>query len=255
MITAARIKQIRSLTQKKFRKELSLFVVEGEKAVSELLLHKNWEINHIYALESWLIENTIPGNIPSDRVSEKELSRISSLTTPNSVLALVNIPVWNINDINPSGDITLMLDNIQDPGNLGTIIRTADWFGIDNIICSENTVEVFNPKVIQASMGSFMRVKVFYTSLKKYLENLPEPLPVMGAMLDGEDLYKTGLPGRGFLITGNESQGISPELVKLINRKIRIPLFHKAGKTQQPESLNAGIATGIILSHLRNYVS
>jgi RNA methyltransferase, TrmH family len=253
MITAARIKQIRSLAQKKFRKELGLFVVEGEKAVSELLLHKNWKINHIYALESWLDINVIPGPIPSDRVSEKELSRISSFTNPNSVLALVNIPQWDISKVNPSVDITLMLDNIQDPGNLGTIIRTADWFGIDNIICSENTVEVFNPKVIQASMGSFMRVKVFYTSLKKYLENLSEPLPVMGAMLEGEDLYKAVLPGRGILITGNESQGISPELVKLINRKIRIPLFQKEGKAQQPESLNAGVATGIILSHLRNF--
>ncbi len=253
MITAARIKQIKSLTQKKFRKELGLFVVEGEKAVNELLLHKNWEINHIFALESWLNENVIPGNIPFDRVSGKELSRISSLTTPNSVLALVNIPEWDIRNVNPSIDITLMLDNIQDPGNMGTIIRTADWFGIDNIICSENTVEVFNPKVIQATMGSFMRVKVFYTSLKKYLETLPEPLPVMGAMLDGENLYKTELPDKGILITGNESQGISAEILKLINRKIHIPLFHKRGKTQQPESLNAGVATGIILSQLRNF--
>ena len=253
MITAARIKQIRSLAQKKFRKELGLFIVEGEKAVSELLSHKIWEINHIYALETWLNKNAVPGNIPSDKVSEKELSRISSLTAPNNVLAVVKIPEWDISKLNPTNDITLMLDNIQDPGNLGTIIRTADWFGIDNLICSENTVEVFNPKVIQASMGSFMRVKVFYTTLKNYLENLPEELPVMGAMLDGEDICKAEIPARGILITGNESQGISPELVKMITQKIRIPLFQKEGKTQLPESLNAGVATGVILSHLRKY--
>jgi TrmH family RNA methyltransferase len=253
MITAARIKQIRSLAQKKFRNELGLFIVEGEKAVSELLLHKNWEIVHIYALENWLDKNAISGKIPSVIVSEKELSRISLLTTPNKVLAIVRIPEWNISEISYTSDLTLMLDNIQDPGNLGTIIRTADWFGIEHIICSENTVEVFNPKVIQASMGSFMRVKVFYISLNRYLENLPEELPIIGAMLDGEDLYKAELPGRGIIITGNESQGISPELVKMINLKIRIPMFQKEGRTQQPESLNAGVATGIILSHLRNY--
>lgn len=252
MITAVQIKQTRSLAQKKFRIELGLFIVEGDKAVSELLLHKSWKIDHIYALESWLNQNAVPDNIPSDVVSEKELSRISSLTTPNNVLAIVKIPKWDIRKLNPTQDITLMLDSIQDPGNLGTIIRTADWFGIDNIICSENTVEVFNPKVIQASMGSFMRVKVFYTSLKNYLENLPKELPVMGAMLDGEeDLYKAEIPAKGILITGNESQGISSELMKMITRKIRIPLFQKEGKTQLPESLNAGVATGIILSHLR----
>lgn len=251
MITAAQIKQTRSLAQKKLRIELGLFLVEGDKAVSELLSHNNWKIDHIYALENWLNKNAVPDNISSDKVSEKELSRISSLTTPNNVLAIVKIPKWDIRKLNPTQDITLMLDSIQDPGNLGTIIRTADWFGIDNIICSENTVEVFNPKVIQASMGSFMRVKVFYTSLRNYLENLPKELPVIGAMLDGEDLYKAEIPAKGILITGNESQGISSELVKMITRKIRIPLFPKGGKTQLPESLNAGVATGIILSHLR----
>ncbi len=254
MITAACIKQIRSLSRKKFRKELGLFIVEGEKAVSELLSHKNWEIHHIYALGDWLNKNQVPGNVPSEKVSVKELKRISSLTTPNNVLAIVKIPEWKISEINPAGDLTLMLDNIQDPGNLGTIIRTADWFGIENIICSESTAEVFNPKVIQASMGSFMRVKVVYTSLKTYLESLSEQIPVMGAVLHGKNIYTTEIPDKGILITGNESQGISDDLENMITHKISIPLFHKKEKNQLPESLNAAIATGIIISHLRkNY--
>lgn len=251
MISAARIKFIKALSLKKFRKEHGLFIAEGEKIVNELIKNPAWEISHIYGLETWQEKHTLRQGIDFSQVSEKELSRISTLSTPNKVLALVNTPQYTVDTVNLQGKFTLMLDDIQDPGNMGTIMRTADWFGIENIICSENTVEAFNPKVIQASMGSFMRVKTHYTSLPEFLNKLPEGFPVMGALLEGENLYKYPLPAEGIIVTGNESKGISQALLKHINHKLHIPLYIHPSRTVYPESLNAAVATGIILSHVR----
>ena len=253
MVTASRIKQIKSLSQKKFRKESGLFVAEGEKVVSELLENVNWEIHQIFATDSWLEKYSIPANIPAEKVSPKDLKRISTLVTPNNVLAVVKIPERIIGNIRLQKRHTLLLDNIQDPGNFGTILRTADWFGVENIICSENTVELYNPKVIQASMGSFMRVNVFYTSPEKFLKSLPSDFPVMGAMLEGENIYQSNLPKEGLLIIGNESKGISPDLTKYITHKLEIPLIRQKGKRIFPDSLNAAVASGIILSHLSKH--
>ncbi|TVQ90902.1 MAG: RNA methyltransferase [Bacteroidetes bacterium] len=253
MLTASRIKQISSLSQKKFRKELGLFVAEGEKVVTELLENANWEIHQIFAIDSWFDKHNVPANILAEKVSPKDLSRISTLVTPNQVLAVVKIPERIIDNIRLQKRYTLLLDNIQDPGNFGTILRTADWFGVENIICSENTVELYNPKVIQASMGSFMRVNVFYNSLKKFLERLPSGFPAMGAMLEGENIHQSKLPKEGILIIGNESRGISPDLTKYINHKLNIPLNRLRGKNNFPDSLNAAVANGIILSHLSKH--
>lgn len=253
MISPNLIKQIKGLSQKKNRREKGLFVVEGHKAVNELLKQSDWKVNHIYALDAWLDENIIPRNIPFDKVSEKELARISSLTAPNQVLAVVKIPERNIMELKTHDKLILLLDNIQDPGNLGTIIRTADWFGVENIICSENTAELYNPKVIQSSMGSFLRVKLYYTLPEVFLSKLPNELPVMGALLDGENIYKEELPDEGIIIIGNESRGISAKLMDFITHKIYIPAHHDANRKNQPESLNAAVAAGIILSHIRSH--
>jgi TrmH family RNA methyltransferase len=255
MISAKRIKQIKALSQKKNRRDSGFFVVEGDKAVNELLEQSDWEVSHIFAVDTWLDENSIPHDIPFDKVTAKELTRISSLTTPNRVLAIVKIPGRNITEVNPDGKLILLLDNIQDPGNLGTIIRTADWFGIENIVCSENTVELYNPKVIQSSMGSFLRVKLYYTSSEDFLSKLPKELPVLGALLKGENIYNSKLPDEGIIIIGNESKGISAKLINYITHKIYIPAHCDANKKIQPESLNASVATGIILSHIRSQQS
>ncbi len=251
MISAARIKFIKALSQKKFRKEHGLFIAEGEKIVNELINNPAWEIRHIYGLETWKEKHTLKQGIDFSLVSEKELGRISTLSTPNKVLALVNTPQHRAENVYLEEKYTLMLDDIQDPGNMGTLLRTADWFGIENIICSENTVEAFNPKVIQASMGSFMRVKTHYTSLPEFLNKLPEGFPVMGALLEGENLHEYPLPAEGIIVTGNESKGISQALLKHINHKLHIPLYIHSSRTSYPESLNVAVAAGIILSHIR----
>lgn len=255
MISAKRIKQIKALSQKKNRRDSGFFVVEGDKAVNELLQQSEWEVAHIYAVDTWLDENSIPRDIPIDKVSAKELTRISSLNAPNRVLAVVKIPGRNITEVSPDGKLILLLDNIQDPGNLGTIIRTADWFGIENIVCSENTAELYNPKVIQSSMGSFLRVKLYYISPEVFLSKLPKELPVMGALLKGENIYNGNLPGEGIIIIGNESKGISAKLINYITYKIYIPVHRDANKKIHPESLNASVATGIILSQIRSQQS
>jgi RNA methyltransferase, TrmH family len=247
MLSASKIKWVKALSQKKFRKQEGLFVVEGDKIVKELL-QSNWEIIELLALGSWFESNTLPGKIHGHSISAKELERISSLTTPNQVVAVVRIPVNHISTLVLGNNYSLMLDNIQDPGNMGTILRTADWFGINNIICSENTADIFNPKVIQATMGSFIRTRVFYTDTVKFLKEISGRYPIMGAMLDGESIFSTRLPAEGILVIGNESRGISPEIDQYISHKVFIP---RGDQNQQlPESLNAGVAAAIIMSQL-----
>ncbi len=247
MVSSSKIKWIRSLSQKKFRKQEGFFIAEGDKIVKELF-GSNLEVRDVFATETWATDTVFPEGLNPQIVNSKELERISSLNTPNQALAVVKIPVRNPASIQLRSRFTLVLDNIQDPGNLGTIIRTADWFGIRNIVCSVETAELYNPKVIQATMGSFMRVNVFYTQLDEFLLNIPANFPVIGAMLEGENLFKTTMPSEGIVVMGNESKGISQSIQNLVTSKIFIP--RGAENKEQPESLNAAVAAGIILSQL-----
>ncbi len=248
MITASKIKWVRSLARKKFRKESGLFIAEGDKIVRELASSNNLEIQEVFALENWTGRKQLPESIPFTVVNVRELERISLLSTPNQALALVKIPEYDLSTIPIQENHILVLDNIQDPGNLGTIIRTADWFGIRDIVCSHATAELYNPKVIQATMGSFARVRVHYTNLESFLGSLAGDTPVLGAMLSGEMLHTARLPQKAVLVMGNESQGISQQVVPYLTQKIFIPRGQSGASGA--ESLNAAVATGIILSAL-----
>lgn len=238
MLSKNELKYIQSLCQKKQRTAERLFIAEGVKLVQELIV-AGYPITKIYATEQWIMPK---GNYDVTRISEQELEKISSLQTPNQVLAIVqqqepaDEPQWN-------QKLTLVLDGIQDPGNMGTIIRIADWFGIDQIIASEDTVELYNPKVIQSTMGSFMRVKVWYGDIASLLSK--NEVPVYGAVLDGKSMYDVMPPETGILVIGNESKGIREELQSLIDERITIP------RIGQAESLNAAVALGILLSQFR----
>jgi len=237
MLSRSESKYIQTLSHKKQRDAEGLFVVEGPKLVEEVL-NSNFNIKKIYALQSWAnanqnIENTVI-------VDEYELQKISNLQTANEVLMVVEMPEEN-KLLKFENTITLALDGIQDPGNFGTIIRIADWFGIKQIICSEDCVELYNPKVIQSTMGSFIRVNVFYTKLDECIA--AAKVPVYGALLNGNDVTKIDKPQQGILVIGNESKGIRQSILPHINNAISIQRIGGA------ESLNAAVATGIILSH------
>ncbi len=255
MLSKNQIKYISSLKQKKFRKIHNEFIAEGPKIVNELI-ENNFPVKSIYALRSYLENNERllkTSGIHLNEINNKELERISTLTTPNGVLAVINIPEFHKSDIDFSKDICLVLENIQDPGNMGAIIRTADWFGVNTIICSEDTVDVYNPKVIQATMGSFARIKVIYHDLEKFLLAVPGNIPVYGASLHGMNIYKTDLTTNGLIITGNESKGISQRIQKYIKQNIKIPDYSLNDK--KAESLNASIATALILAEFRRRFS
>jgi len=243
MITKNQVKYIQSLGQKKSRDIENRFIAEGPKLVNELLTADNCGIVQLFALKEWLDEN--PNASKRTEVIELsgvELEKISQLTTPNQVLAVIEKIQWK-NDPEIKGNKSLALDTIQDPGNMGTIIRLADWFGIKNIFCSTDCVDVYNPKVIQASMGSISRVRVEYIDILSWLKENNEVL-IYAAVLDGRDVTKMEKIKEGIIVIGNESKGIHEEMQKLANFQITIPGRGKA------ESLNAAVATGIILSHL-----
>ena len=231
------IKLITSLSQKKYRQKHKLFVVEGVKVVQEFL-------NSSYELEIVFSSDTdFSSTDKFIEVTDQELKKISSLKNPNKVLAIFKIP----NQINPiMGGLILALDSINDPGNLGTIIRLCDWFGIEQLVCSNETVDCFNSKVVQASMGSLTRVAVSYLDLKKYLQNAS--VPIFVADMDGLNVYKTKLPDSAVLVLGNEANGISDEIKQLVTTKITIPRY---GAFQQTESLNVATASAILLSEFR----
>jgi RNA methyltransferase, TrmH family len=250
MLNRNQIKIIHSLKIKKFRKEHKLFVAEGSKTVSELF-SSSYNIRWLIATKTWLQENNYlinRKNINREGVyeaEESEMKKISFLTTPQDVIAVAEIPEENFN-IRSINNLALALDDIQDPGNLGTIIRIADWFGINHILCSEGCVDLYNPKVIQAAMGSFTRVRLIYTNLKDVLEKAANSnLPVFGAFLDGENIYAMKKEPKGIIVMGNEGKGISAEIEELINKKITIPRFGGA------ESLNVSVATAVICSEFR----
>jgi RNA methyltransferase, TrmH family len=251
MLSKNRVKKITSLHQKKYRREENQFIAEGEKVVFELL-SSGWGISAVYGTQEFF--NRMPGKVRIPKraevvlVTENELKKISALSTPQYVLAVAEIPSGE-NAINYESGLKLLLDGISDPGNLGTIIRIADWFGVSEIICSENTADCFNPKVVQASMGSLFHLKLHYENLIEVLkENLSRKnLPVYGTVLDGEDIHKQKFTGDSFIIAGNESSGISYELLSFITNKITIPSFNSS----KAESLNVAVATGIVLSEFR----
>lgn len=229
-----KIKQIRSLQQKKCRDEQNLFVVEGEKMVEEVLITASDKIEFCVSTADFDSEHR--KDIEWYQCDEETLKRCSSLKTPNKVIAVVRKMTFP--ETNTS--FLLALDAVQDPGNMGTIMRLADWFGVSKIICSRTTVDVYNPKVIQSSMGAFLRIQVEYTDLQSYFQNTP--LPVFGALLEGENIYKTTVQPEGILLMGNEGNGISEELKSFITHPVSIP--RRGGA----ESLNVSIATGILLS-------
>lgn len=243
MLVKQKLKYIQSLGQKKFRLQEKLFIAEGPKLVKELLETNSSMVNEVFALKEWISENEkILVKIPVTEISEIELERISQLTTPNKVLAIARQFDEDI-EIITKGKITLALDCIQDPGNLGTIIRTADWFGVEQIVCSNDSAEVYNPKVVQATMGSIARVKVFYTDLKEWLAEQTD-VSIIATTLDGQDISSVKKIKEGIIVFGNESKGISAEILELSNVKLSIP---KKGKA---ESLNAAVAVGIVISKL-----
>lgn len=236
MVSKNQIKLITSLQQKKYRFAHQLFFAEGIKVIQELV-ESNFELVHLYTTQN---DFEKVSNDQKTIISEADLKKITALATPNSCLALFKIPAEK--KIIESG-LILALDSIRDPGNLGTILRLCDWFGIDQLICSKQTVDIYNPKVVQATMGSIVRVNVNYIDLEKFVSQTQ--LPVFGTFMDGNNIYKTNLPQEGIIIMGNEANGISPEIEKLIQNRLTIPRF---GTLQKTESLNVATATAIILS-------
>lgn len=235
------LKYIQSFAHKKHWDQESVFIVEGPKLVKELLA-SDWVIEKIYATNTWLNEQG-PLDVPTEQVDEIILERITQLKTANQVIALVKKKLKN-ESFNFDKDLTLVLDGIQDPGNFGTIIRTADWFGVKQIVVSADNAGFYNPKVIQSSMGSFLRVDVAQYDLEQLLSNTP--LPIYGAVLLGAPLSSTKIQAPCFLVIGNESKGIRLNIQPYITHPITIPSFGKA------ESLNAAVATGILLSSFRH---
>ena len=245
MISKNQIKYIRQLEQKKFRKRENCFVAEGPKVVGDLM--RQYQPEAIFATEDWNgIELT--GPVPVSRVTDEELRRISFLQTPQQVLALFPIPE-HTSYLSPlTSHLYLALDSVQDPGNLGTIIRIADWFGIDTIFCSEDTADAYNPKVVQATMGSLAHVHIIYTDLLQLFDTLPSNFPVYGTLLDGEDIYQQPLSNYGIIVMGNEGNGISEAVRQRVTHRLLIPNFHQGPSA---ESLNVAIATAITCSEFR----
>ena len=241
MLTKNQIKHIKSLQIKKNRYNLSQFIIEGEKIVEELLLSK-MSINRVFGTKKWIdINSSKLSLVEYTVVTQSELAMISNLTNPNNVLALVNIDQqkFNYNDLN---GITLILDEINDPGNLGTIIRLCDWFNVSNIICSKNSVDVFNSKVVQSSMGSLFRVNIFYKDLISFFNDCPYDRAIYGTFLSGVNLKDIVIKKDSFIIMGNEANGISRSIELLVDK--RLTINNIGGKA---ESLNIASATSIVL--------
>ncbi len=249
MISKNQIKYIRQLELKKYRRREGVFVAEGPKVVGDLL--RRYQPVAIYATEEWMKASGVRSQVTE--ISDEELHRISFLQHPQQVLALFPLPdttaaAPNLSLITHHLSLALALDGVQDPGNLGTIIRIADWFGIDTIYCSEDTADAYNPKVVQATMGSIAHVNIIYTDLLTLFDSLPPAYPVYGTLLDGEDIYQQPLTQEGIIVMGNEGNGISEPIRRKVNRRLLIPCFRE-GDTA--ESLNVAIATAITCSEFK----
>lgn len=242
MISKAKIKLMHSLKQAKYRKLHGAFIAEGSINVSDFLKGP-LTVREVYGTAEWIEKHRdLLQHTSAEVVTAGELGKISTLKNPSEVVALVEKPVYQLPDAGKIQQYILALDDLRDPGNLGTIIRTADWFGIQDIVCSEETVDAFNPKVVQATMGSLARVRVHYTSLAEYFGSKPDNLKVFGATLGGAPIAAASKPGKGILLIGSEAHGISEALYPLIDEQIRIPSAAGSGA----ESLNAAVATALV---------
>ncbi|MFR9503403.1 MAG: RNA methyltransferase [Rikenellaceae bacterium] len=243
-MTKSEIQLLRSLSDKRARTESGLFIAEGEKLITEIREAGTLRIRKIYSLEGLFDGDNV------EWVSNSEMARISQLKSANNSVALVEIPRYNLDERALSEELILMLDGVQNPGNLGTIIRLADWFGIENIICSESSADCFNPKVIQATMGAILRVKVHYRPLEESLKVAQEAgVPIYGTLLEGNNIYREALSPHGIVIMGNEGQGISEVVKGFISNKLYIPPFPASRRGS--ESLNVAIATSVVCSEFR----
>lgn len=245
------IKYIHSLALKKNRKTEGVFLAEGPKVVGDLL--GRFPCRLLLATDEWLSASSRSECSSTVLVTEEELAKASLLKAPQQVLAVFEQPQHEVDESLPQHTLCLAMDDLQDPGNLGTIIRLADWFGIEHIFCSLNTVDVYNPKVVQATMGGIARVNVHYTSLPQLIRNLPHDTPVYGTFLDGANMYDQPLSSHGLIVMGNEGNGISQEIESLINRKLYIPNYPLERETS--ESLNVAIATAIVCAEFRRRAS
>jgi len=237
-ITKNHLKLITSLNQKKYRIKNNLFIAEGTKVIHEFL-NSSLELEQLFCVDDSDYKNVVE----KTNISEAVLKKLSSLKTPNNALALFKIP--EMKPLLNSG-LILALDDVNDPGNLGTIIRLCDWFGVEQLICSKNTVDCYNTKVVQATMGSLTRVSVVYIDLELYLEK--SDLPKYATLMNSDSVYKTKLPENAILVMGNEANGISESILKLLNQSVSIPRF---GNSQETESLNVATATAILLSEFK----
>lgn len=247
MLSKNKIKYIRSLELKKFRKEENMFLAEGPKLVGDLSGHFSCRL--LVAEPSWLAAHPDVQAEETIEATNEELSRASLLKHPQEVLAIFRIPDYPTDPKVPERNLCLALDDVQDPGNLGTILRIADWFGIHDIFCSTGTADVYNPKCVQATMGALARVCVHYCQLTDFLRALSPDIPVFGTFLDGKDLYTQTLSEQGVIVMGNEGNGISPEVSRIINRRILIPNYPVGCETS--ESLNVAVATAIVCAEFR----
>jgi len=245
MLSKAQVKYIQSFSQKKFRDTEGAFIAEGPKVVSEWLHERPQDVRAVYALPDWIEEERATvhrAGVAVQTLEPFELERISHLSTPNRVLAVLRKPDWTPHPDLSQG-VSLFLDDIQDPGNLGTILRTADWFGLQHVVCTPATVDVFNPKVVQSTMGSLLRVQVHYAEPDEAF-SWAKDVPIWASALEGEELFTVKPVGPFILVIGNESRGIRPSLVAKAD--LRVTISGKGGA----ESLNASVATGILLAHL-----
>ncbi len=249
MLSKNKIKLIQSFDKKKFRTETGCFLAEGNKLISDILPFFECEL--LVCCSSWLATQ---GDIKAKELilaEQEEINKASLLKNPQQVIAVFRQPVYQLREENINNALSLVLDGIQDPGNLGTIIRVADWFGIENIICSPDTADVFNPKTVQASMGAIARVWVHYTPLADFIRSIPAKngLPIYGTLLDGKNIYKEKLSANGLIVMGNEGNGISAEINSLITDKLYIPNYPEDRQTS--ESLNVATATAIVCAEFR----
>ncbi|MFC6875759.1 RNA methyltransferase [Flavobacterium myungsuense] len=239
MVSKNQIKLITSLQQKKYRNIEKLFIAEGTKVIQELL-QSNFELEHLYTTKEDFNEITSANRTI---VSESDLKKISALSSINTCLGVFRVPESKTTQ---KEGLLVALDDIRDPGNMGTILRLCDWFGVKEVVCSKTTVDIYNPKVIQATMGSISRVNVNYVDLNSFLENTT--LPVFGTFMDGKNIYNQKLPKEGIIVMGNEANGISSTIEKIVSDRLSIPRF---GSLQQTESLNVATATAIVLSEFK----
>ncbi|MBO4659790.1 MAG: RNA methyltransferase [Prevotella sp.] len=251
MISKGRIKSVRQLELKKFRRQTGLFVAEGPKVVGDLL--EVMPPQTIIATEAWMGSHALPVDVEAVVVDEDELRRVSFLQHPQQVLGIFRQPIVEERMEESAAHIArhlcIALDGIQDPGNMGTIIRIADWFGIDTIYCSASTADAYSPKVVQSTMGSIARVRIVTTDLVELARQLPVDVPVYGTVLDGDNIYSADLKDQGLLVMGNEGNGITPEMRALLTHRLLIPHYPEDRRTA--DSLNVAIATAITCAEFR----